>query len=241
MRWTGDRLIISLPFKRTAAVEELLARCCLPRAREYCRQRGWSFLALCIADEVDPDLHNTRPDTLRLCQLEFDRCLRLSGGPSMLVLLDRSTQLVGPLPPTSLLAAEYRKFLDYFYHSTNLGAATSSVSAPSPANEHPGTRLLRRWYRQTVRTASGKLEGDYSLVTPPDLALPQDSIFAPGEASDNHLPQRQRTQLASHELADLSVLLSRAALPALFPAKPSPLAPHPPSQPTPATPGKKNM
>ena len=50
----AGRLIINVPFKRTAAVEELLVRCCLPRAREHCRRRGWSFLAISIGDEVHP-------------------------------------------------------------------------------------------------------------------------------------------------------------------------------------------
>lgn len=232
----NGRLIISLPFTRTAAVEELLVRCCLPRAREYCRQHGWSLLALCIADEVDPDLHNARPDTLRLCCLELDRCLRLSGGPGMLCVLDRTTQLVGPLPPASLPAAEYDKFLDYFHKIT----FTSTHTSPTPAalDGQPGTHLLRRWYRQTRNTASGKPDGDYSLVTPPELALPQDSIFAP-DASAHHVPQCHRTKLASQELAHLGALLSSAALPALYPAKISPLSALPPSQQPPATPGKR--
>jgi hypothetical protein len=83
------RLILCLPFKRNAAAEELLLRCCLPRAREHCRRCGWTLLAVSINDEVDPDLMNARPDTLLLCRLELDRCHRLSAGPSMLVLLDR--------------------------------------------------------------------------------------------------------------------------------------------------------
>lgn len=83
------RLIMCLPFKRSAAAEELLLRCCLPRVREHCRQRGWTLLPLGISDETDPDLLNTRPDTMYLCRRELDRCHWLSAGPSMLLLLDR--------------------------------------------------------------------------------------------------------------------------------------------------------
>ena len=83
------RLIMCLPFRRSAAAEELLLRCCLPRVRDYCRQRGWTLLPLGISDETDPDLLNARPDTMYLCRRELDRCHRLSAGPSMLTLLDR--------------------------------------------------------------------------------------------------------------------------------------------------------
>jgi hypothetical protein len=212
------RFIVSLPFKRTNAVEELLVRCCLPRVRQHCRRRGWSLLALCIADEVDPDFHNARPDTLHLCRLELDRCLRLSAGPVILAFLDRTTSLVGTLPPSSIPEAEFLKWSDYVAATSQpTTQATPTHVASSAMPEHPGTHLLQRWYRQVRPTASGGLSGDFYLITPPDLAPPVDSIFAP--EGKGRLTIRKRTQEAARELELLGIFLASNALPALYPSK----------------------
>jgi hypothetical protein len=154
----------------------------------------------------------------------------------MLVSLDRSTSLVRPLPPSSLPAVEYSKLLDYFHSASRHGGPSASPphsEAPASAvpDEQAGLRLLRRWYRQTRYTSTGKADGDYVLLTPPDLASPEDSIFAP-EATTQCLSQRQRTQYAAHEIALLGSALAHAALAALYPAKdivePPPLTPAPP-------------
>jgi hypothetical protein len=196
------RLLITLPFRRTAVMEELLVRCCLPRVREHCRQHGWSLLAICISDELDPDLHNTRTDTLPLCRVELDRCIRLSGGPSMLALLDRTTSLVGTLPPDSIPAAEYDKLLTYFHQAPSLAVRASGV-APTSVEEERAQRskvpsavaLMRRWYRpapqsRTQGTAGVKTEGDYCLATPADLLHQDVSVFSP-QASADRVPDLQ--------------------------------------------------
>jgi hypothetical protein len=170
-----------------------------------------------------------------LCMKELRRCLEVSAGPAMLVSLDRSTSLVRPLPPCSLPAVEYSKLLDYFHSASGHGPSASpphsEASASAVPDEQAGLRLLRRWYRQTRYTSTGKPDGDYVLLSPPDLASPEDSIFAP-EATTQRLSQRQRTQYAAHELALLGSALAHAALAALYPAKdvfePPPLAPAPP-------------
>ena len=214
-------------------------RCCLPRAREHCRRRGWSLLAISISDEVDPDKQNARPDTLPTCFQELRRCLSVSAGPAMLTLLDRSTGLVGPLPPSSLPAVEYSKLLEYFHSASSNAPSMQALGSEAPAAavpehggqlEQAGLRLLRRWYRQTRHTSTGKPDGDYVLLTPPDLARPEDSIFAP-EASAQRLSQQQRTQYAAHELALLGSALAHAALAALYPAKETEAPPLSPALP----------
>jgi hypothetical protein len=103
----------------------------------------------------------------------------------MLVLLDRSTKLAATLPPSSLPAEEVNKFVEYFHHAASSTqpppppppTPTYSVP-PSAAHEHPGTHFLRRWYRQTRQTPSGKSDGDYLLISPPDLAPSTESVFA---------------------------------------------------------------
>ena len=205
------RLITSLPFKRTAAFEELLVRCCLPRVREHCRARGWSLLAISITDEADPELANSGADTISLCLLELDRCLRLSGGPAVLAILDRSLILEKPLPPPSLTAAEYTKLLDYFQDKGD-----SDVSLQQ------GGALLRKWYRQPTlagqRTPSGTKNGawkeDYRLVTPADYLDARNSVFSP-MAAGHGLSRQDRRRAAGAELARLGSVLSSAALLAL--------------------------
>ena len=117
----------------------------------------------------------------------------------MLVLLDRSTNLVGPTPPASLPSSEYQKFLDYFHAAAASSGSTTAPagaqaphslreSAPAPSQaaappgapeEQLGLRLLRRWYRQSRHSASGGPDGEFELVTPPDLASAVESVFSP--------------------------------------------------------------
>ena len=51
-------------------------------------------------------------------------------------------------------------------------------------------RLLRRWYRQSRHSASGASDGEFELVTPPDLSSAVESVFSP-EATVRVLPVLQ--------------------------------------------------
>jgi len=130
--------------------------------------------------------------------------------------------LIGALPPSSLPAAEYSKFLEYFHRSASVHARGSPLVSVSgspfseAAREHPASRLLKRWFRQTKHAPSGRSEGDYNLVTPPELTDTRDSVFSP-EAAANRLSRRQQMAAIARELRQLGLALATAALPALFP------------------------
>jgi hypothetical protein len=138
-------------------------RCAFPILREQCAKRGWRLIIIDPTSEADPS-QDPRPDTLAVLRRQLDLCIKVSGGPALLSILDHTRGLPMALPPSQIPEAEFATLRDWMHGDECLVAISHKrLGRQAGIQEGEVSRLLDKWYRQAEVSLTGDKRGPFCL------------------------------------------------------------------------------